>query len=358
MKYVALVTKAKILQGDRLLTSANPSPIGDNLGLPGIRLAERLRRDGIEMHTIDMLPIERFDAFCFGDMPCKKWALDVLRYARQHGKPTILSIGENHFIAPGNADFARYGEFDVVFTYNDEAVRKYGCVKSNYAFDFSLAKPSRVPFSDRRFAVMISACMKRHIPHNVSYLRLRTLDFYSRNHPDQMDLFGRGWDRGTYVFQDRPEIFRFTHGLSIDKLLPRKKYPVWRGPCERKSDVLGKYRFNYCYENTDEIPGYITEKVFDALMNGTVPVYLNHPSVDNYIPRDCYVNRKDFANDADLYAFLSGMDERTWHGYLEAGRNFLASDGARQFSIERYCEIKATFIMDVLKRAEKRRCLS
>ena len=347
VRYVPIVPKAKILQQDRILQDPNVVPVGDNLALPLIRLAARLRSEGIELHTSDMMPLEKFDAFYFSDMPGKKTE-DVFRFAKRAGKATILSVGENHFIAPGNADFGRYRDFDAVLSYNDEAVEKYGAIKSYYSFDFSLARPSQIPFADRKFATMISACMKRNIPHNVSYLRLRTLEFYSRHHPDRMDLYGRGWDKGTYLFQDRPEVFRWTHGLFLDKLLPRRRFPVWRGPCGRKSDVLGKYRFVYCYENTDEIPGYITEKIFDVLMNGSVPVYLNHPSTDRYVPRDCYVNRRDFADDAALYGYLASMPESVWRGYLDSGRRFLASEAARPFSIERYCDVMSSVIRGVL----------
>ena len=347
MKYVAIVTKPKILQQDRMLTDADASPIGDNLFLPFVRLAERLKSEGIELHTVDMLPVEKFDAFYFFDMPGKKTE-KYFRYAKEHGKPTILHVWENHFIARGNARFDRYADFDAVLTYNDDAVRDFGCTKVNYGIAFPSDVPEGLPFADRRFAVMISAPMKRHIPGNVSYLRLRTLDFYAKSHPNQIDLYGRGWDRGVYRFQARPEIFRFTHAMFLDKLLPRVRYPFWKGPCARKRDVLGNYRFVYCYENTDKIPGYITEKIFDVLMAGAVPVYLNHPSADRYIPRDTYIDRKDFASDELLYDCLSSMSEARWSEYRKSGISFLSEQVNGPFSIERFYVAVSKVIRKIL----------
>lgn len=44
-----------------------------------------------------------------------------------------------------------------------------------------------------------------------------------------------------------------------------------------KRSVAGKYMFNLAFENAVEV-GYVTEKPFDALMAGTVPVYLGDAS--------------------------------------------------------------------------------
>jgi hypothetical protein len=40
-----------------------------------------------------------------------------------------------------------------------------------------------------------------------------------------------------------------------------------------KREAIGRFMFNMAFENSLE-PGYVTEKPFDALISGTVPVYL------------------------------------------------------------------------------------
>lgn len=40
-----------------------------------------------------------------------------------------------------------------------------------------------------------------------------------------------------------------------------------------KQLVLGNYAFHFAAENSNE-PGYVTEKVYEVLAPGTVPVYL------------------------------------------------------------------------------------
>ena len=40
-----------------------------------------------------------------------------------------------------------------------------------------------------------------------------------------------------------------------------------------KRETIGRFMFNMAFENSLE-PGYVTEKPFDAMIAGTVPVYL------------------------------------------------------------------------------------
>ncbi len=75
-----------------------------------------------------------------------------------------------------------------------------------------------------------------------------------------------------------------------------------------KRDVIGHFLFNLAFENSLE-PGYVTEKPFDAMMGGTVPVYLGdaehlrsllpHPKAAIFV--------SDFANISSLVAYLQHL---------------------------------------------------
>ena len=57
---------------------------------------------------------------------------------------------------------------------------------------------------------------------------------------------------------------------------------LWTEYQNDKEAYLRHFRFSICPENTDA-PGYVTEKVFDAIAAGTIPVYhgdSNHPEPD------------------------------------------------------------------------------
>ena len=63
-----------------------------------------------------------------------------------------------------------------------------------------------------------------------------------------------------------------------------------------KQETLSNYLFYLAFENTNE-PGYITEKVFDALIAGSVPIYYGHNDCKKVIPHKKAVIFIDDYND-------------------------------------------------------------
>ena len=84
-----------------------------------------------------------------------------------------------------------------------------------------------------------------------------------------------------------------------------------------KLQVLSGYKFNLAYENSIE-SDYVTEKFFDPLEAGCVPVYLGAPNIERYAPGDhCYINAADFAGPEALAAYLIALneDEAAYNAY-------------------------------------------
>jgi len=76
-----------------------------------------------------------------------------------------------------------------------------------------------------------------------------------------------------------------------------------------KLHVLAGYKFNLAYENAIE-PDYVTEKFFDPLEVGCVPVYMGAPNVDDYAPGDhCYIHAAHFGGPKDLAEYLLALNE-------------------------------------------------
>lgn len=55
-----------------------------------------------------------------------------------------------------------------------------------------------------------------------------------------------------------------------------------------KQDALIPYMYSVAIENTHQ-DSYITEKFFDCIMSGTVPIYSGAHDVEKYFPPDCYL---------------------------------------------------------------------
>jgi Glycosyltransferase family 10 (fucosyltransferase) C-term/Fucosyltransferase, N-terminal len=80
-----------------------------------------------------------------------------------------------------------------------------------------------------------------------------------------------------------------------------------QGPDRGKNSKLrtiARYKFTLAFENSIATD-YVTEKFFQPLIAGSVPVYLGAPNIADYAPgKDCFINLADFDGPASLAAHL------------------------------------------------------
>jgi hypothetical protein len=104
---------------------------------------------------------------------------------------------------------------------------------------------------------------------------------------------------------------------SYGRILKNRDLTVDDG-VETKLRTIARYKFTLAFENSIGTD-YVTEKLFQPLIVGSVPVYLGSPNVDDLAPADhCYVDVRDFAGPAELAAFLLALahDEDRYNRYL------------------------------------------
>ncbi|UDL92566.1 glycosyltransferase family 10 fucosyltransferase [Mesorhizobium sp. PAMC28654] len=77
---------------------------------------------------------------------------------------------------------------------------------------------------------------------------------------------------------------------------------------QTKVETIARYRFCLALENSIS-PDYVTEKIYDPLIAGTVPVYLGAPNVDEFVPANSYINASAFSSPADLASYLHHLIE-------------------------------------------------
>jgi alpha(1,3/1,4) fucosyltransferase len=122
-------------------------------------------------------------------------------------------------------------------------------------------------------------------------------------------LFGKGWERRNTV-GSRGKRFRF-HTEPAE--------------CEDKTAVMAKFRFALCFENC-AFPGYVTEKIFDCLLAGCVPVYFGAPDITDFCPKECFVDFRDFLDFGDLERALREFPEHEWDAKRQAIQEYLGSN--------------------------------
>ena len=129
------------------------------------------------------------------------------------------------------------------------------------------------------------------------------------------DIFGEGWD-----------------------LLPETRGVCLGIPTESTLSYVGKYRYYFAFENHTSDYSLISERVWDALWGDSVPVYLGHTRLDQFIPRECYVDARHFKEPKEMLDWLCRTSESGWAQYHQAGREFIHSSAVKKFLPEAFAE--------------------
>jgi hypothetical protein len=111
----------------------------------------------------------------------------------------------------------------------------------------------------------------------------------------------------------------FPNVISIYGHLHRK-YKMVFGPVEDKHAILKQSKFNLVIENAPET---VSEKLFDALLAGTVPIYLGPKLSDYKLPNGLVIEYD--GNVHKLVQILAEISEQEIMKILEAGSAFIQS---------------------------------
>jgi hypothetical protein len=142
--------------------------------------------------------------------------------------------------------------------------------------------------------------------------RIETVRWFEAHAPDAFDLFGVGWQNSAVPF------------------------PSYRGRVVDKIAVLSKYKFSICYENVGGLQGYVTEKIFDCFFAGCVPIYWGAENIFEYIPPSCFIDRREYPDHESLYCYLRSMSESDYIEYQISIKEFLDTNGHKDFKPESF----------------------
>ena len=80
-----------------------------------------------------------------------------------------------------------------------------------------------------------------------------------------------------------------------------------------KLAVMRRFTYAIAFENSIETD-YVTEKMFDPLGVGTIPIYLGAPNVDEFLPGDaCCIDASNYPDPKALAQVMRGTDPQTFH---------------------------------------------
>jgi len=177
--------------------------------------------------------------------------------------------------------------------------------------------------SPRLFRRLIMWKNKKLLPLQKELLsdRIKIIEFFSLT--GDIDLYGIDWDKNPHF------------PLSFSKKAIQK---VYKGPVVSKFQKLSEYKFGIAFENSI-VPGFIEEALFDCFYTGTVPIYLGAPNIEKYIPKNCFIDMRDFKNYEELKQYLKALTESEIKIYKENARKFLKSEKFKPFTKEYFAKL-------------------
>ncbi|MGA1874910.1 MAG: glycosyltransferase family 10 domain-containing protein [bacterium] len=81
------------------------------------------------------------------------------------------------------------------------------------------------------------------------------------------------------------------------------------GGRQTKMDIISRYKFTLAFENAIA-RDYVTEKFYDPLMAGSVPVYLGAPNINDFAPAEgCFINASAWDSPKSLAQYLMAVSQ-------------------------------------------------
>ena len=250
-------------------------------------------------------------------------------------KCSAVFLMEPQTILGRNWKYSKHEQYDVIFTWRSDLVDDKKYFWLNYSQPL-VADFSSVPFSDKKLCVMIAGNKSSYHPAELYSERVAAIRWFEKNQPDHFDLYGRGWDLHIIKY---PKAIRSLRRYPVINRWLYKPFSSYRGEVKEKADVLHRYKFSICYENSREDFDYITEKIFDSFLSGCVPVYLGATNIEQRIPEGAFIDMRKFSGYSELFEYISTMGERSYLTYLDNIRNFLHGPEADPYRPENVAKI-------------------
>jgi len=283
----------------------------------------------------------------------KEIAFSILhdgQHIEQIPRPKYIIATENPYICPLNKNEQYLNSFNGVFTWNTDLLH---LPNINHVFIPNQVEVKETASFENRsiFSCIINAnkAFPNKVSHDLYKERIKVIRWYEKNAPHYFSLFGLGWGKPEPAFTQSEKLMRRLKRLAT-QTLGYKPFPSYAGEVKDKGEIYQKTKFGYCYENVANLPDYISEKIFDCLFNGCVPVYWGANTIGAHIPSNCYIDRRNFKNTEETHQFLLSIDKTQYQKYQENILNFLNSPKAMEFDTTSYVSIIVNKVLGDLQK--------
>lgn len=155
-----------------------------------------------------------------------------------------------------------------------------------------------------------------------------------RQSEEEIDLYGVGWNQGwsfdiKSILRSSIKSFKEVDWVPSHFSDIGHKYSNYKGVADDKLEIMSQYQFSIVIENSND---YLTEKFFDALISGTVPIYVGG-KLENYgISSEIAIVANPSVSDVLNKMKFANSNIKASEQVLRKGYSFLASTAASKHS--------------------------
>jgi hypothetical protein len=298
-------------------------------------LKSRFADYGYNLSTQDINRPENSVATIYNEMP-----LQVSTRKEQ----SYLIAFECELIKPDNWRENNHKKFKAIFALKEHNCKNTHTIKVQLPQKFKTTKDS-TPWKSKKFCTLISGSHLAIGQNELYSKRVEWIDWFSKHAPDDFEFYGMNWNRRTLVGH---KWIRALNKIPFWSKLFIPSLKCYKGPAPDKIQTLDKYKFSICFENVENVPGQITEKIFDCFFSGNVPIYRGAPDIGVYIPSNCYIDENSFKTKQELFNFLKSFTESDYNKHLNNVKKFLESPAYFKFSDEFFVTTLAEKILNDL----------
>jgi hypothetical protein len=319
MKVILIDPAYKVFNNDKIFDGQMYQDY--TMAEPFIRLKKHCIKNSIEISTID-----RLEYYLNNDADIKIWSfgnLDSIYKYENNDKIdlSILMLVEPPLISPKIYFNLKKLEkkFHKIFIYNDSFISNIDKFSKFYFFqpainENELARILESKSRLRRYALIGS---------NLRPIKSKYQELYSKRIDVMidldkfklLDLYGRGWS--SLIGRNYINLRYLFNYFKIQSF--------YRGPCKSKTDTLNNYEFSIVFENMI-MDGYVTEKIFDSMRSGSIPIYLGAPDIEKHVPKNCFVDYRDFKNVYELNDYCMSLSNNQLMTFRNNIFNFFQSE--------------------------------
>ena len=275
-----------------------------------VELKKYLKERNVVINTYDIPTKKTPEKYVYLDMP---YPSDIAAWKiilANKGK-NILLCNETPLVIPFNYWKILHIFFSKIYTWHDGLIDSKKYFRIHWPKSSAGINTKAKSFKAKKFLVIINTNKLPFYPFKIIspfgkelYTeRIKSIEFFENKIPEKFYFYGKGWNKRK-KYNIRELFFGY------------KKYGTYRGTVDDKIKTLSDFKYALCFENV-EAKGYITEKIFDAFKAKCVPIYWGAPDITTYIPKNCFIDFRDFYDYEKLLNYITNISEDKYNGYIK-----------------------------------------